>query len=228
MTAGFRFLRLQRCRAWRCHARSRRIGMILERIGRRDDTLATACPYRLSLPIKVLCDRVKISQTINRQFSVGVVKRIFPVSRRYEGVAPVHRSSSVLAFLKDWGETGRRRMFSLNPRIGPPMGKSQNPGVARPLLFSPESFRGRDARARGSLNLRNQVLSLAGRDARAQVSPTSGTRSSPSQGETERVFLAGGRRSSSGERQRDREGLPTRRVCLCAKGGFCEGVVACH
>jgi len=41
---------------------------------------------------------------------------------------------------------------------------AQTHGVARPLLVSPESFRGRDARARVSLNLRNEVLSLVGRD----------------------------------------------------------------
>jgi len=28
-------------------------------------------------------------------------------------------------------------MFSLTAKVGPSMGKSQNPGVARPLLFSP-------------------------------------------------------------------------------------------
>jgi len=58
-------------------------------------------------------------------------------------------------------------MFSLKARIVTakvvqPMGKSQNPSVARPLLFSP--MKGRDARTRVSPNIREQVLSLAGRD----------------------------------------------------------------
>jgi len=69
-------------------------------------------------------------------------------------------------------KAGRRTMFSLNPRVVQPMGESQYPGVARPLLFSP--MKGRDARAGVSLYLRNPVLSLTG-----------------------------GRRSSSGERQRE-------------------------
>jgi len=43
--------------------------------------------------------------------------------------------------------------------------------AARPLLFSPERFRGRDARAWGSLNLRNQVLSLIGRDREGLATP---------------------------------------------------------
>jgi len=79
--------------------------------------------------------------------------------------------SCVLACLKDcgrdqgwWGANGRSTMFGRKPRIGQPVGHSQNPGVARPLLFFPESFRGRDSRAEGSPNLRNQVLSLKGRD----------------------------------------------------------------
>jgi len=53
-------------------------------------------------------------------------------------------------------------MFYLNPRVGSPMGVSQHPGVGRPLLFSP--MEGRDAAARVSPNLRENVLSLVGRD----------------------------------------------------------------
>jgi len=49
---------------------------------------------------------------------------------------------------------------TVRARIVQPMGESQNPGVARLLLCSPKE--GRDARARVGLNLRNQVLSLAG------------------------------------------------------------------
>jgi len=125
-------------------------------------------------------------------------------------------------------------MFSFTTRVGQPMGKPPYPGVARPLLFSPERFRGRDARAGVSPTLRNQVLSLTGRDreglprrgpevilwretqgpprggdARAGVSPTSGTRSSPSQGETERVF----RREACGC-----EGVAARHRFLHARG----------
>jgi len=59
--------------------------------------------------------------------------------------------------------------------------------VGRPLLFSPERFRGRDARDRGSLNLRNQVLFLAG-----------GRRSSSGRSSSGR--------SSSGERPRGSSG----------------------
>jgi len=75
--------------------------------------------------------------------------------------------SCILAFLKDgeWrprtvAETGRSPMLSLTARTGQPMGKPPYPGVARPLLFSPERFRGRDARAGVSPTLREQVLSL--------------------------------------------------------------------
>jgi len=90
----------------------------------------------------------------------------------------------------------------------------------------------RRERQRGSPSQGSQVILwrdtervlLAGKDARARVSPryhvivitgaldgetqgpvfrsTCGTKSSPSQGETERVSLTGGCRSSSGERQR--------------------------
>jgi len=64
--------------------------------------------------------------------------------------------------------------------------------VGRPLLFSPERFRGRDARDRGSLNLRNQVLFLAG-----------GRRSSSGRSSSGRSSSG---RSSSGERPRGSSG----------------------
>jgi len=49
------------------------------------------------------------------------------------------------------GETGWSTMFSLTASIGQPMGESQYPRAARPLLFSP--MKGRDARASVSPNL---------------------------------------------------------------------------
>jgi len=96
------------------------------------------------------------------------------------------------------------------------MGESQNPGVARPLLFSP--MEGRDARAQVWPNLRNQVLSLKGEvptcfllgRGEAQgpgYRPTSGKKFSPSQG------------AAGHPLERDRESLLTRRGGLCAKRG---------
>ena len=72
-------------------------------------------------------------------------------------------SSSVLAFLcscfpeglPEGAGTGRGTMVSLTARIGQPMGESQTPGAARPLLFS-RGCEGRDARARVVRNLREQ------------------------------------------------------------------------
>jgi len=149
-----------------------------------------------------------------------------------------------------WRETGRRPMYSLTARTSQPMGKSQHPGVGRPLLFSPT--KGRDARAGVSLSLREpgplplrerqrgspsqgaaghplerqrgsrlqdrrkglgfaqyHVVVVAGvLDGETQgpvFRSTSGTRSSPSQGATGHPL------------GRDREDLPTRRMCRCAK-----------
>jgi len=87
-------------------------------------------------------------------------------------------------------------MFYLTPRVSPPMGKSQNPGVGRPLLVSP--MEGRDARAWVSPNLRNQVLSLAG-----------GRRSSS--GERHGVSLVGGdARAGASLNLREKSSLPRR------------------
>jgi len=111
--------------------------------------------------------------------------------------------SCVLAFPKDgggdhgwWGETGRSTMFGREPRGVQPMGKSQIPGVGRPLLFSPESFRGRTRGLGFRSTSGNQVLSLAG-----------------------------GRRSSSAERQR---GSSEAESVSLREEWVCEGVAAGH
>jgi len=117
------------------------------------------------------------------------------------------------------------------------MGDSQYPGVGSPLLFSPERFRGRDARAGVSLNLRNQVLFLtgrdreglphrgpqvilwgetekallSGRDARAQIPPTSGKKFSPLQGAVGHPL------------ERQLQSLATHGMCLYAKNPSVKG-----
>ena len=93
--------------------------------------------------------------------------------------------------LKDWG-AGRGTMFSLTARIGQPMGKSQTPRAARPLLFSPVRGETRGTRVRSTSG--NRVSPSQG-----AVRPTSGYRFSPSQGAVGRPL------------ERDREGLARRR-----------------
>jgi len=95
------------------------------------------------------------------------------------------------------------------------MGKSPNPGVARPLMFSP---------MKGKTPL---VLprTLSGERRKGLVSPTSGNRSSPSQGavgyplERDQEGLPAQREGLPTQR----EGLPTRRGDLCAKKGAVKG-----
>ena len=132
-----------------------------------------------------------------------VGKRIFPVSRRYGGVAANHRPSSVLAFLCSCFPEGLPEGLGGRPGNGVLPHRecrstdgeiADSPRRKTPLVLPCE---GRDAGTRGPPNLRVQVLSLVG-----------------------------GRRSSSGERQRgscvqgEAEGVSRR------DEGVCEGVAA--
>jgi len=139
------------------------------------------------------------------------------------GGAAHHRSASVLAFLKDGGETGRSTMFCLKPRIGPPMGNRRIPASQDPSCSPPNAFGG-ETQGPG-------------------FRPTPGTRSSPSQGAVGHPLERQRGSCLQGETQgpvanpreqvlsltgRDREGLATLRMCLCAKRRGCEGFAARH
>ena len=121
----------------------------------------------------------------------GVAVAMGPSMHGDSGLVP---SSSVPAFLKDWGPAGERR--------SPPPRESVNRWGNRRLL-APEDpscsplGRGETHGPVGFATSGNRVSPSQG-----AVRPISGTKFSPSQGETERVLLAGGRRSSSGERPR--------------------------
>jgi len=119
---------------------------------------------------------------------------------------PVFVLSCVRAFLRDWWERrAGARCSAANRGSVHRWGNRRLPASQDPSWSPPNAFGG---------ETQGLVFRL-----------TCGTKSSPSQGETERVFAARGRRSSSGERRRrssNAKSVSVREECVY------EGVVARH